>query len=301
MVGLHALGSKVKTGLAIALSLGIILAPAVSAAESPLESITISPVDRRLSINAGEQVQDTITVLNDGQTAYDFVVYGAPYNVKNTQYTPDFTSQEPNADAYKWVRFPQAKWRIESRQTIKVPYSVAVPSDAAPGGHYGAIFAEVQPAGGDSGGSVMRKKRVGMILYVTVNGVVRMGGQTQSIAIDWLQNQSPLRVSATVGNSGNTDFLAKQTLTVADVFGRTIYQSSKEASVLPDRPREIPMEWADVPWLGFYKAKVTSTVLDKTTAKSSYVLVAPVWFLVLVVFVCTAGVVYAIRGRKTRR
>ena len=178
---------------------------------------------------------------------------------------------------------------------------MAVPKLAAPGGHYGAIFAEVQPASGDVAGSVARKKRVGSILYVTVNGQTKTMGETQSITIDGLQNQSPLRAGVMVSNGGNTDFMAKQTITVADIFGRTVYQKAQEMTVLPDRPRYVALEWDGAPWLGLYKVAVTSTVLDKTTTKHAFVLVAPVWFLVLIVFVCGAGVVYAIRGRKTRR
>jgi len=290
------------TGLLAALSFGIIFSPVSKAATTDTasaEGITLSPVDKRYSVDAGLTKSDTITVLNDGQVAYDFLVYGAPFWVKDAQYTPDFASERANADAYKWVRFPQSKWHIEPRQTINVPFTVTVPKDGAPGGHYGAIFAEVQPA--DAGGGVARKKRVGSILYVNVNGKIQRAGETESISIDWLQNHSPVRANVRVNNTGNTDFPAKQSLTVANVFGHIVYQASQEVSILPDSPRSIILEWSKVPWLGFYKATVTSTVLDKTTTKGSYVLVAPVWFLVLVIFVCGAGVVYAIRGRKPRR
>ena len=88
------------TGLLAALSVGIIFSSAAMA-ESPAEGITLSPVDKHYTIDAGSSTQDTLTILNDGQTAYDFVVYGAPYWVKDTQYTPDFATQQPNADAYK--------------------------------------------------------------------------------------------------------------------------------------------------------------------------------------------------------
>ncbi len=291
---------RLLTGLLAVLSITTVLSPA-ALADSLSESITLSPVSGHYSVNAGSSVQDAVTVLNDGQTAYDFVVYGSPYGVKDIQYSPDFTTQQQNADAYKWLQFPQARWHVDVRQTVKVPFTVSVPKDASPGGHYGAIFAEVQPAGGSANSSVLRKKRVGMILYVNVNGMSRVAGRTQSVTIDWLQHRSPLQANVTIGNSGNADFQAKQSLTVADVFGRTIYQNTQEATVLPDRPRSVPLEWSGAPWLGVYKVTVTSTVLDTTTKKWSYVLMAPVWFLVLVVFGCGAGVVYAIRGHKVRR
>jgi len=290
---------RLWTGLLAALSIGIIFSANARAAD-PIESMTISPVDGRHTIAAGSSAEGTLTVLNDGETAYDFVVYSSPYGVTDTQYTPDFATEQSNADAYKWVQFPQTKWHIESRQTIEVPFTIAVPAGSAPGGHYGIIFAEVQPSSGD-GGSVARKKRVGSILYVTVDGQTSLVGETKSIKIDWLQHQSPLRATMTVGNTGNTDFIATQTMTVADVFGRTIHQQSKEVTVLPDRPRDSSLEWSGAPWLGLYRVTVTSAVLDKTTKDSSFVLIAPVWFLVLVVVACGAGVIYAIRGRKTRR
>lgn len=270
----------------------------VRAAESTVESIVLSPATQRLDrLPANTAKQGEFTVLNDGQHGYDFIVYSAPYWVKDIFYTPDFMADRPNADAHKWVSFSQTKWRVEPRQTVTVPYTITVPGNASPGGHYGVVFAEVQPSGAP-GEAVARKKRVGMILYANVEGKVDIAGKTDSIEIGWFQNHAPLKATIDVSNSGNIDFEAKQSLTVADVFGRVVAKSEQEVVVLPDQPRRSVLEWKAAPWLGLFKVTVSSTTPDETTTKESYVLVAPVWFVVVVFVLVGAGVFYALRRKR---
>lgn len=274
--------------------------PSVSAAttDDSVESITVSPASTKLQLDTGATHTDELTVLNDGTVAYDFILYARPYSVKGEGYDPDFTGTPPNADAYRWVQFQEASVRIEPGQTIKVPYSLTIPKDAAPGGHYGVIFAETQPTAAD-GTSVSRKKRVGSLLYVTVNGTYTTGGQLLSSDIAWLQFRAPLAAAVTVENSGNADFDAKIQYKVSDLFGRTKYDTTKQYVILPKTIRKVTIDWPTAPWFGLFNVSATTSYLDKTSTTQSLVLVAPRWLLIAFVVVLVGGGVYAgLRRRK---
>jgi hypothetical protein len=270
-------------------------------ADDPQESITLSPTNKRYEVDAGSTITDDFIILNDGQTAYDFTVYSNPYSVDATTYDPDYTNVPTNADAYTWVSFAKTTWHAGPRETIHVPFTLRVRPDAAPGGHYGVIFAEVQPAGSQQGINLARKKRVGMILQVTVNGNVILKGETKNITTDWFQNQAPLTSSVSVENTGNTDFVAHITYDVADIFGTKKYSAAKDFTIFPKTTRPIEVGWDKAAWLGLYKTTVTSKVLDKTTSHQSYVLMAPTWFVYTVIAVCGAGVFYALRNARTKK
>lgn len=261
------------------------------------ESMTLSPTDRRFELDAGQSTTSEFTILNDGTTAYDFVVYASPYSIESTTYDPNFESTPANADAYKWVSFEKTTWHVEPRQSVKVPFTMRVSKDAAPGGHYGVIFAEVKSK---SAGSVTRNKRLGLVLYTTVNGDVRMNGQVKNIKTEWYQGQAPVVSTVHVENSGNTHFTSKQSINVTSIFGASLYKQDIETTVLPDKPRDIEFKWQGAAWLGLYKVKTSATVLDKTTTKESIVLVAPAWFLATIIIFVAIGVVYAMRGNKKR-
>lgn len=279
----------------------VIPAPSAGAQQSVEESITLSPVSRKYTLDAGAVVKDKMTVVNDGKIAYDFVVYSRPYSVMDEEYNPDFTKTQSNADAYSWVQLEKTKYRIEAGATTEVNFTLRVPNKASPGGHYGVIFAETQPTeDAANNNSVARKKRVGMLIYATVNGKVINQGEVQSTSIPFWQQQPPLTATVRTKNTGNTDFIDTTVLTVKDVFGNTKYQASKEYTVLPGTTRKIALEWPGSSWFGLYKVEVEQTVLGKKSETAGYVLMLPRYIPVLFIVLVGIGGVYAWmrRGKK---
>ena len=274
------------------------LSPNVAQAADPVESITLTPTSRTYKVNAGQTFQDTITILNDGQTAYDFIVYAAPFSVTSGSYAQDFTSMKANADAYEWVQFSKTTWHVEPRQSVKVPYTVHVKEHAAPGGHYGVIFAETQPPADAS--SLARKKRVGSIIYATVNGDVRLSGNVESTDLPWFQSSAPLKAQTSVKNTGNSDFLASVKFRVMDLFGSVKYEKNSDYEVLPQTSRDITMQWDKVSWFGLYKTQLQVQILGNTTATETYVLIMPIWLVLLFGFMVTSGALYGLWHRTNR-
>lgn len=266
------------------------------------ESITMSPTSRNYTIDAGATVNDKLTIVNDGTTDYDFLMYARPYSIKDNQYDkPDFTNAAPNADLYGWVQFPQTKYHIKAGTSVEIPFNVRIPGTAAPGGHYGVVFAEVQPAAQQtSGNSVLRKKRVGSIIYATVNGAVEKQGNAVSTTIPFWQLQAPLQVTTVVRNSGNVHFADKVVLTVRDVLGNVKYRSAKEFQVLPDTSRTIVSDWNNAPWFGLYKVEVEQEFLGKKERSEGYVLMMPRFMPVVLLVILIIGGVYALRRRHKK-
>lgn len=272
----------------------LLLGP-ISYAADPVESITLSPYSQRYSVDAGQTLSDTLTVFNNGQSAYDFTVYTTPYWVNNPAYQPNFTSNRTRADAYSWISFPQVKYHIKARQTVTVPYTMHVPKNASPGGHYGTIFAEMQPSGSNSQTNLVRKRRVGCIIYATVKGDVHLAGQTTGLSIPWFQSSAPMVATASFKNTGNSDYIATTKYHITDIFGHTKGTVTNGYEVLPATTRDATLSWPGASWLGLYHVHVATTVLGTTTTASSYVLMMPLWAVLLVVLIILAGVGYGVR------
>ncbi len=286
-------------GLAFAGSLLMTSAAQAQSAEETLESITLSPVSRKYKLNAGQTISESLTIVNDGKTAYDFVMYSRPYSVTNENYEPNFTNTPTNADAYGWVQFKQAKYHLEAGASTTVEYTIRVPAKAAPGGHYGVIFAETQPAQEQiSGNAVVRKKRVGSIIYATVNGTYQTNGEIQGSDIPFWQLQPPLHATATASNGGNVDITNSTTYVIKDIFGNTKYSEKKDYVILPETTRKMVFDWKDASWFGFYKVELSQDLLDTSTTDTGYVLILPRYIPVLLVVLAVAGGAYAILRRK---
>lgn len=261
------------------------------------ESITLSPTSSRFEVDAGETATGKLTVINDGETDYDFIVYARPYSVQDENYTPEFTQQLSNTDAYSWIQFDKVSYHLNPGASTEIQFDLVVPAKAAPGGHYGVIFAETQPK--TDGSSIARKKRVGSLVYATVKGEYIMKGSVASTQIAPLQFRSPLSASISVKNEGNADFITKTELRISDVFGHVKYDATNEYPILPDTIRKIPLEWQNSPWFGVYKVDVSTTMLDQPTVTTTgYVLIAPRWLLIFVGLFIVGGIVYAILHRR---
>lgn len=264
------------------------------------ESITMSPTSQEYTIDAGKATSDTFTIYNHGSTAYDFIVYARPYSIANDQYdNPDFNSTKQNTDLYKWVQFPKTKFHVEPNTSVDVAYSVRVPAGTAPGGHYGVIFAEVQPEEKEtSGNAVVRKKRVGSIVYTTVNGEVRLAGDVvDDGTIPFWQVQPPLSATVAVQNTGNTHFKNKVQLTVRDILGNVKYRVKKDYQILPSTTRTVEIAWENASWFGLYRVEVEQKFLDKTVKSEGFVLMMPRYIPVALLVIILIGGAYAIKRR----
>lgn len=296
---IHVNSHRLLLGLVTALVFVAGIGVPVGAAEDVREGMTISPTERRYNVKPGDTITDSFQILNDGQTAYDFTVYGAPYGVTDKTYDTVYDESKPRSDAYRWAQFSKSNWHAESRETITVPFTLRISENASPGGHYGIIFAETQPAQSDSG--ITRKKRLGMVLYVTVSGDVKTEGEATGLTINSYQPVAPLRASASIKNAGNVDFQATSVFEVSDVFGGVKYRTAGTHTIFPSTTRDIEFTWNKSPWFGLYKVHAEVTVLGKRTVRDSFVVVAPNWLLFTALIVVLIGGINAIRRRQSKQ
>jgi hypothetical protein len=269
-------------------------------AEAEAERITLSPSSTSLAVDAGQTVTGSMKVVNDGTVSYGFNVYARPYAVSNEAYDPDFTKQAANTGVYKWVQFNQTAYTIEPGQTIEVKYTLRVPADAAPGGHYGVLFAETNERGLEGTG-VARKKRVGNLLYITVNGAYKTEGNLKEFILPFWQFKAPVVSSLRLQNTGNADFKTKVTTTAKSLFGQTKFTYMGDPIVLPGTTRLVEMKWEKAPAFGLFKVQQTAEFLGKKHEHSGYVLIAPRWFPITLVLILLAVGTYAIRQKRQSR
>jgi hypothetical protein len=270
-----------------------------AAGEDKRESITLSPVSRHYTFDAGTTKKDTMTIVNDGEVAYSFTVYASPYSVTGEQYEPDFFTTKTTTDLKSWVSFAQKTYSLKPGATVEVPYTITVPEDATPGGHYAVIFAETQPSDQKKDvNSVERKKRVGMLLYTTVNGTFETGGTFNGIHTSGLQFKPPLRSELNLENTGSSDFAVDTVFAVSDIFGKRKYTETKTYQMLPKTKRKVQLAWDKSPGFGLYQVTVSAKFLDKQTSNTSYVLMAPIAFYMIFVIGVLVAVIYFVQKRR---
>ena len=113
-----------------------------------------------------------------------------------------------------------------------------------------------------------------------------------------------LTASATVTNTGNTDFVAYYDYTAKTLFGKEIYTDSGDVSAFPDTTYHINIDWQDIPFLGIFQVNFRVSAAGTVTEESHIVVVMPVFIMVLLILLLTVIIVWIIiiiRKRQERK
>ena len=262
--------------------------------------MTVSPTKQQLSLQPGQQSEGKFSVLNTGEEQFTFKLYASPYFVANEQYDPVFNEESSRTQISRWVTMSEDEITLQPGEKHDVGYTVNVPTDVPAGGQYAVIFAETTDESSGEG-SIIAKKRVGMLVYGTVAGDTRDGGEIASSDIGWWQQSAPVTANMRIKNTGNTDFEAITKMTVTSLFGKKVYESSEaENVILPDTTRSVDLTW-DNASIGIYTVETTANFLDDTHAHKQLVLViSPLAALSIIVGIVliVGGTIYAARKKR---
>jgi hypothetical protein len=120
-----------------------------------------------------------------------------------------------------------------------------------------------------------------------------------SANIDWLQLGGPVTATVTVENTGNTDFTMTEYIQIKNVLGSKVYEAIKrEGDAAENNERH-----ATILEVRTYNGSYTTSRLrqrfsTRFETTSSWVLLMPMWILVLSIL-ATVGIIYwAIRSRR---
>ena len=241
----------------------IILVPAANALAAEKIGLSVTPVSKRYELRPGQTVLGNFTIRNGGDLAVEYKLLVTPLNIKNEQYEKDF-SKVTAIDASSWIKLDHTNGKLERNGKRVVGFTLTVPRDAAPGGHYAVAFAEtILPKGAQAESSVKSTQRVGELFYIGVAGDVKISGSVAGWRSAFWQNEPPMLTTLRMKNDGNTHYDAKYSIQVTDIFGNIKTQMKGENIILPDTTRRIDVAWNSAPDFGLYKVGGTVNFAGK--------------------------------------
>ncbi|MGC4939617.1 WxL protein peptidoglycan domain-containing protein [Kribbella sp. DT2] len=180
------------------------------------------------TVAPGEKVDDGLSVVNRGTTALDLAVYAADGFTTDTGQLDLRHQTEKATTVGAWVRPGLTHVKIQPGKSAAVPFTLTVPTDAAPGDHIGGIVTSVEQAGSE--------QRMGVRIQLRVGGELK-----PQLTVSEVQVHPPLvggdaTVTYTVHNTGNATVSARQTASLAGPFG----QLRASATDVADSPALLP-------------------------------------------------------------
>lgn len=284
---------------------GILFAAPDVYAQSSTQVISVSPASADISVDPGGSISRSFDVLNTGTNEYTVHLSTAPYYVTGLNYDPHFTQLPGTLVASEWISLDADSVQLPVGAKTSVGYTVTVPSATPAGGYYAVIFAETSQGSTDSTGIIPRK-RIGNLIYISVNGEVRKSGALEGDPIPRFSFSQVIPLAVRVANDGGTHFITEVNFSVTDAAGNVVYDTDFERIVLPSTERGISAVWSVAAPIGVYTVQRQATVAGETISlEGQKIIIVSPWFVLftgtLMVAVSAFGVlIYKKRKRHKR-
>ncbi len=262
------------------------------------ESLTLSvtPPLIQLTIGPGEFWASELKVVNTNSfdlklyaTVMNFEASGEEGKSKFVPATGASGSSEPAFSLAGWIEVPKDPVLIPAGQSGKIPFSVRVPQDAEPGGHYAAILIGNQPAKSTlNGPTVNISSFVSSLLFLRVPGDVTEEGRIREFSSEKILYQTPeADFTLRFENTGNVHVLPQGTITIYNMWGKErgkvlVNQDSNFGNVMPQSTRKFEFTWTgegSIFEIGRYTAIATLAYGEngrKNVSASTYFWVVPI-------------------------
>ncbi len=296
--------------------------PASVAAADDTVGVAISPANAkgkpdgrtRFSYKAdpGRTINDQVKVTNAGTTSLVVTVFAADaYNADNGDFALQPTGEKLTGAA-SWVKFggkQQLKLTLKRGESRIVPFTVAVPANAAPGDHPAGVLASATTVG-----QVTVDRRIANRMYVRVSGDLQPLLTISSFSGTYQSGLNPfdgsITVAATITNSGNVALEGSSTLSTTTWFGITVGQTVRvqQPEILPGNTSTVTFEVPGVPQVGYGMVRmlvqggISGDAPDPgplpVIERDAFVIAMP--WLLLVAIVAGAGVWFLLLWRRKR-
>lgn len=227
----------------------IILALFLSFGQDVLAITILSPV-AEMEIEPGQSQKGILKVYNE--TAEDLTLISSvePFAAGGQGGQSVYLSPEKKDKFLDWFELSSDSIVLKSRQFAVVPFNVAVPADAAPGGYYAVIFWQPETAAADKKNSAVGlNSKVGTLILLKVKGDLIEKGEVVEFAVSPSKNcyfGLPVKFILRFANSGNIHLAPAGEIELKNWFGRVkrMAVNPTKGNVLPGSTRRFEVVWS---------------------------------------------------------
>lgn len=208
------------------------------------KAMVISPPLIELEANRGDQLANTVKLKNDGEITETYYLSTQAFRAAGEDGKPQFIAD--NFDIVSWISFQFDSVTLQPGQTTSIPFTLNVPKDAPPGGHYAAVFATTTPPS-VGGSAVQIQARIGTLILVTVAGVRIESARIIEFSTEKdSYNVLPVNFTVRMQNNGNVHLKPTGEIIIRnflDVETSRMKINEDEGNILPESMRKFTAIW----------------------------------------------------------
>lgn len=222
---------------------------------SSVNALTISPVRFEIEGDPGTTLVGEIELFNEQPVVRTFYSSFANFEARGEGGEPHFLPGEEGLAGWMDTEYDQVVLELGERKIV--PFTITIPVDANPGGHFAAIFWGTTPPHPEGEGVVIGAK-VGTLILLGVKGEIKEGGGILEFGTEErIFTSLPITFFYRFANDGGDRVMLKGEMKIRNIFGRkTIAMDANPVlgNVLPGSVRRFEVIWGEplVDDLGFW-------------------------------------------------
>ena len=156
------------------LAIIVLIGWAIAFTPMKANALTISPVRFEISGDPGQTLIGEMTLFNEREIAETFYSSFESFEARGGEDgTPDFIPAQKGLPT--WIK-TEPRITLEPGETKIVPFSIEIPKEADPGGHFAAIFWSNVPPVEVGEEQMVVGARIGTLVLLRVSGEIKEGG-----------------------------------------------------------------------------------------------------------------------------
>lgn len=210
------------------------------------QALTVSPVRLELTADPGKTIGGTIELYNDEGAAKTFYSSFENFEALGETGTPHFTPGTTGLAS--WIQAP-SQVTLKAKEDKKLDFSITVPKDADPGGHFAAIFWSQNQPSATGAGQVAVSAKIGILVLLNVTGAVNEAAGLLEFKATGGQkffSSLPVGFYYRFNNKGGDRVQPVGDVKITNTFGQTaatIDANPSKGNVLPNSVRRFEVSW----------------------------------------------------------
>lgn len=219
-------------------------------------SFTVTPPIFQPTLAPGETWSSYIQVVNSNP--YNVSMYASRMNFSpagergQVEFSHLFSegSGTSTHSLAQWIKLPDDPVFIPAEKSGKIPFTITVPKNAEPGGHYAAILIGTQPVTDKGSGSkVSVSSYISSLLFVKITGEIKESGSIREFSTEKSLYSTPnASFKLRFENNGNVHLLPQGDILLTNMWGKQrgqipINSKTDFGTVLPNSIREYKYDW----------------------------------------------------------
>ncbi len=223
-------------------------------------AITISPLNFELSGNPGDKISNVLRIYNDQDVPIGVSVSAQNFTASDEEGRVKIDLDNTRENSYSfasWIKLSPEELVIEPKSFKAIEFTVSVPLNAEPGGHYASILAAVGAA--SETGATAISQRIGALLLLNVSGEIKEEMYLKEFSVPSYSEYGPVTLVSRFENTGSVHLKPRGFITITNIFNQEVGRFDlPQSNVLPGTIRRIETSWGQKYLFGRYQANLTT-------------------------------------------